>query len=70
MRVDNVAGDICQALPSGENLHTPTPRSCPLYVWMHPLRRMSQIFKLVSREQGLTFAKCSSCLQVSRSSRK
>ena len=37
-------------LPIGENLHTLTPRSWPLYVWMHPLRRMSQIFRLVSSD--------------------
>ena len=37
-------------LPSGENLHTPTPRSWPLYVWMHPFLRTSQTFRFVSSD--------------------
>jgi len=37
-------------LPSGLNRTCVTPAVCPLYVWMHPLRRMSQILRLVSIE--------------------
>ena len=36
--------------PSGLNLIAFTPRVCPLYVWMQPFRRMSQILRFVSSE--------------------
>ena len=31
-------------------MHTPTPRSWPLYVWMHPFLRTSQTFRFVSSD--------------------